>query len=117
MDPTNPAQVARAFRMRQTEAESLRQEAAAQGFDTSDLDQAIATMRRLDGDPPVNDPTALAQLHGQLLAKLKDFEFALLRATGMGTDGVPVVGARAIVPAAYRALVEEYYRQLSRKQP
>jgi hypothetical protein len=52
-----------------------------------------------------------------VLEKLKDFEFALLRSAGMGTDGRPAAGARAAVPAEYRAMVEEYYRQLARKRP
>jgi hypothetical protein len=41
----------------------------------------------------------------------------MLRASGMGTDGRPAAGARAAVPAEYRAMVEEYYRPLARKKP
>jgi hypothetical protein len=48
-----------------------------------------------------------------MLERLKDFEFALLRSVGMGTDGRPAAGARASVPAEYRAMVEDYYRSLA----
>lgn len=113
----DPAQIAREFRLRRENAEGIRREAAQQGLDTSDLDRAIEAMRQLENGRTFNDPKALEQLQGQALEKLKNFEFALLRSTGMGTDGRPAAGARAAVPAEYRALIEEYYRQLARRKP
>ena len=116
--PTNEAaQFSREMRLRRETAEGLRRDAAQQGLDTGDLDRAIEAMRQLENGRTFNDPKALEQLQGQALEKLKDFEFALLRSTGMGTDGRPAAGARAAVPAEYRALIDEYYRQLARRKP
>ena len=103
--------------MRRESAEQLRQEAARQGLETGDLDRAIEAMRQFESGRVFNDPKSLAQLESQVLERLKDFEFAVLRASGLGAEGRPAAGARAAVPAEYRALVEEYYRQLARKRP
>lgn len=108
-------QFAREFRLRRENAEGLRREAAQQGIDTRDLDRAIEGLRRLENSRAFGDPEGLAELQAAMLERLKDFEFAALRAAGLGTDGRPAVGARAAVPGEYRALVEEYYRSLARK--
>jgi hypothetical protein len=44
---------------------------------------------------------------------LKTFEFSLYRKLGLGDEKSPALGARAQVPAEYRAAVEEYYRSLA----
>jgi len=44
---------------------------------------------------------------------VKSFEFGLARALGLGAEGKPALGARATVPAEYRAMVDEYYRSLA----
>jgi hypothetical protein len=106
-------QFAREFRMRREAAEGVRREAAQQGVDTRDLDRAIAAMRQLENGRAFSDARGLEQLQSAMVERLKDFEFALLRAVGMGTDGRPAAGARASVPAEYRAMVEEYYRALA----
>ena len=106
-------QFSREFRMRREAAEGVRREAAQQGVDTRDLDRAIAAMRQLENGRAFSDARGLEQLQSAMVERLKDFEFALLRAVGMGTDGRPAAGARASVPAEYRAMVEEYYRALA----
>jgi hypothetical protein len=109
----SPEQLAREFRLRRQSAEEVRREAAAQGVDTRDLDRAIAAMRQMENARVYNDPRGLETLQSAMLERLKDFEFALYRAVGVGADGRPAVGASAPVPAEYRALVEQYYRSLA----
>jgi hypothetical protein len=112
-------QFTREFKLRRENADGLRRDAARQGVDTRELDRAIAAMRQLETGKPFGDPQGLAQLQASMIEGLKTFEFALYRAGGLGADGRPAAGARAAVPAEYRALVDEYYRALAgdKKKP
>jgi hypothetical protein len=46
---------------------------------------------------------------------LKTFEFTLYRRLGLSDENRPALGAPPPVPPEYRALVEEYYRSLGRR--
>ena len=105
--------------MRRANAEELKKELTRQGVDTKDLDQAIDELKRLEGGRGFGDPKALDALQSSVIDGLKTFEFSLYRKLGLGNDKSPSLGARAPVPAEYRADVEEYYRSLagSKKKP
>jgi hypothetical protein len=118
--PSGDAQQARGeFRLRRQNAEALRKELADQGVDVRELDRAIEDLRQLESGRLMGDPQGLAQLQASVIEGLKTFEFALFRSYGLGSENRPALGARAPVPAEYRALVEEYYRSLAndRKKP
>jgi len=118
--PSGDASQARGeFRLRRQNAEALRRELSQQGVDVRDLDRAIEELRQLESGRLMGDPKGLAELQSSVIEGLKTFEFALFRTYGLGSDNRPAVGARAAVPAEYRALVEEYYRSLAdpRRRP
>ena len=118
--PSGDASQARGeFRLRRQNAEALRRELAGQGLDVRELDRAIEDLRQLETGRLMGDPKGLAELQASVIEGLKTFEFALFRSFGLGADNRPALGARAPVPAEYRALVEEYYRSLAddRRRP
>lgn len=109
-------QFGREFRMRREAAESLRRELGGQNMDVTDLDRAIADLRRLESGRPFNDPQGLEQLQQAVIEGLKSWEFRLWRALAQNGQNTPAMGAPAAAPPEYRALVEEYYRSLARKK-
>jgi hypothetical protein len=110
---SDAAQFSREFRLRREAAEQLRGEMVRQGLDTRELDNAIDGLRQLERGRTFNDPKGLDALQEQVIEGVKTFEFGLARALGLGAAGKPALGARATVPAEYRALVDEYYRSLA----
>jgi hypothetical protein len=112
-------QLSREFGLRRQNAEDLRKDLAKQGLDTKGLDQAIGEMRRLEDERTLGNIQGLEALQSSVLEGLKTFEFGLYRQLGLGNDKGAAIGARAPVPAEYRAQVEEYYRSLaaSKKKP
>jgi hypothetical protein len=81
------------------------------------LDEAIASMRRLQQDRVLGDPQELARLQQQALESLRQAEFDLWHRLGGGGTGLPAVGDPSRVPPRYRQLVEEYYRSIARERP
>jgi hypothetical protein len=113
MPSGDATQFSREFRLRRENAEALRSEMARQGLDTRELDRAIEGLRELERGRAFGDPKGLDQLQSQVIEGVKSFEFGLARALGLGAEGKPALGARATVPAEYRAMVDEYYRSLA----
>jgi len=113
MPSSDAEQFAREFRLRREAAEQLRGEMARQGYDTRELDNAIEGLRQLEKSRAFGDPKGLDQLQSQVIEGVKTFEFGVARKLGLGTEGKPALGARATVPAEYRAMVDEYYRSLA----
>jgi hypothetical protein len=62
-----------------------------------------------------NDPEELERLRAAVLEGMKEFEFGLRRQLGAAERAGPVLGGNDDVPQAYRDLVNEYFRSLSRK--
>ena len=117
MSPDQARQFGREFRARRQAAESLRADLRAMGQDTKDLDRLLAEFRAMDSPRTFGDPKGLEGLERDLIAGLKDLEFALWRRLGdEGAGDRPAAGASAQVPPQYRELVEEYYRSLARKR-
>jgi hypothetical protein len=103
-------------RERLAEAQALRRELSQAGHDVTQLDQAIRDLRRL-GDAGVwTNALDVQRLQASLVDGLKQYEFGLRREVlGAGREQVFLSGADE-VPEAFRKLVEEYYRQLSRER-
>jgi hypothetical protein len=102
--------------MRREAAQELRRELASEGIDLADLDRAIADLQRLESGRPFGDPLGLERLQADAIERLKTFEFNLYRRLGLGDGNRPTAGTPAQVPPEYRALVEEYYRSLGRRE-
>lgn len=117
IDPNAIRQYAREFGLRREDAEGLRDLVREQGLDATELDRAIADLRRLESQRALADYTASAELQAAVLERLKAFEFALNRQLTESSGPRSALGARAPVPSEFRAQVEEYYRSIARPLP
>jgi hypothetical protein len=110
MDP----QLQRELAQRIADAQALRRELQRQGRDVSKLDQALQGRQSASNLRSLSDDRASKMLQSQVDA-LKNFEFQLTRAVNGEKEGVRV-GRTGDVPPAYRALVDEYYREIGKTQ-
>jgi hypothetical protein len=108
MDP----QLQRELAQRLADAEALRRELQRQGRDVSQLDQAIQGLQGASNLRSLSDDRAAKLLQSQADA-LKNFEFQLARVINGQKEGVRV-GRTGDVPPAYRAWVDEYYREIGK---
>jgi hypothetical protein len=114
LSPADARQFAREMTERRADAEALRRAVAGQGISTRELDALIGRMRALESQRVYDDAEEAARLQAAVADGLKAFEFALRRRLDGPGDAQVRVGAGDEVPAAFRALVEEYYRSLAR---
>ena len=110
----DPRQFQRENRERRTEAETLRRELQALGVDAGDLDALINNMRALDSARVYTDFDEAARLQTQLAEGFRRFEFDLRRKLGAAGADQLLLGGADDTPAAYKKLVEDYYRALAK---
>ena len=84
-----------------------------QNVDPKEFDEIMKRLRELDSERVYQDAEELARLQTFVSEGLKRFEYALRRKVGDETDRALVNGSEE-VPAEFKALVEEYYRSLSK---
>lgn len=119
-DPTRPIpadearRYAREYQQRFDDARELREALRGQGRDTPDLDRAIEALDRLRREESFGDLPQIEALRGQLRESLGRLEFTLRREVEGDAVGRAALQGSDEVPPEYRALVEEYYRTLSR---
>ncbi len=87
------------------------------GADPGDLEAMVAVMRALDRDRTYSDPEEVLRLQRALVEGMKQLEFRLRREFAAGEEEETLPYLSSDVPEEYRALVEEYYRTLSRGKP
>ncbi len=109
---------ARQFRseigQRRQDAEGLRNALNEQEIDAEELDAVIAAMRRLELARTYDDPEEVARLRKAIVEGLKSFEFRLRRE--LEGESVPLfLSSDDEVPEGFRELVEEYYRELAKR--
>jgi hypothetical protein len=107
-------QFSRELRSQRESAQELRRGLAGTGVPTADLDRLIARLRQLEDGKTFDDPEELERLQDAVLEGFKEFEFGLRRQLGATSKEGPVLGGSEDVPQAYRDLVNEYFRSLSR---
>ncbi len=112
----DPRQFQREARERRSEAEALRRELQALGVDPRELDALINTMRALDNARVYTDLDEAARLQTQVAEGFRRFEFDLRRKLGAAGADQLLLGASDDTPAAYKKLVEDYYRALARER-
>ena len=105
-----PRQFQREARERRTEAEALRRELQALGVDARELDALISNMRALDSARVYTNLDEAARLQTQLAEGFRRFEFDLRRKLGEAGANQLLLGGSDDTPAAYKKLVEDYYR-------
>lgn len=107
----------REMRERTGEARALAELMERAGADPSDLEAMIAAMRALDRDRTYADPEEVMRLRNELVDGMKQLEFRLRREFAADDEEQLLMHRSGDVPEEYRALVEEYYRALSRGVP
>jgi hypothetical protein len=112
----DPRQFQRENRERRTEAEALRRELQALGVDPGELDALINNMRALDSARVYTDFDEAARLQTQLAEGFRRFEFDLRRKLGAAGADQLLLGGSDDTPAAYKKLVEDYYRALAKER-
>jgi hypothetical protein len=95
------------------EAADLRRRLTAENVDPKDLDEILRRLRQLDDDRIYRDASELQRLQTFVTDGMKRFEYSLRRQTEQKDKEVVLSGADE-VPDAFRPLVEQYYRSLSK---
>ena len=95
------------------EGQQLRNMLREQNVDPKEFDEIMKRLKELDSERVYKDVEELARLQTFVAEGLKRFEYALRRKVGDETDRALVNGSEE-VPAEFKALVEEYYRSLSK---
>ena len=113
-DADDVRRMRREMRERAGEAQALAELMERAGADPSDLEAMIAAMRALDRDRTYADPEEVMRLQSELVDGMKQLEFRLRREFATDEDDQLLLHRSGDVPEEYRALVEEYYRALSR---
>jgi hypothetical protein len=110
----DPRQFQREARERRGEADALRRELRALGIDARELEVLINNMRALDSARVYTDFDEATRLQGQLVEGFRRFEFDLRRKLGAAGADQLLRGGSDDAPAAYKKLVEDYYRALAK---
>jgi hypothetical protein len=119
--PEDARQLRRELRERLRDAEALARELGAGGRargpvgPARNLSDVLREMRRFEDERLYGEPRALSTLMASVIEGLKSVEFAMRR-EGEGPDREKVfLSGSQDLPRGWQALVEEYYRSLSRK--
>ena len=113
MDPEDIRQFRGEARQWMNEAQELRSRVLREGIDPAELDDILKRLRQLDDERIYKDASELQRLQSFVAEGLKRFEYALRRQTE-SKDKEVVLSAADEVPDAFRPLVEQYYRSLSK---
>ena len=98
-----------------SELSELRRELQRDGVDVGALDRVMAGLSSFERRREYGDPRGLDILESEIIQGLKDFEYNLRREL-LGDEGDRLFLAGSDdVPEGYRELVEQYYRELSRR--
>ena len=108
-------QLNRDLQQRLGDAEALARDLQRQGQDVAPLNRAIEAMKGMQSTfTSLEDKRAESMLRTQVVEGLKAYEFALRRANGDEAGNRVLLERSGEVPPAFKAMVEEYYRSLSR---
>jgi hypothetical protein len=116
LSPDESRQFERELTRRRGELGALSRQLAEEGVDVEQLERILGDLRGLEGPGRLADPRNVERLREDVIAGLREFEFALRRELAGGdVERFFSTGAEE-VPPEYRELVEEYYRALSRSR-
>ncbi len=112
-------QLQRELDRRTQDAEALRRELTGIGPSGSGgaerLGQVVSALRGLNPERLTGDPRGMEILEAEVLDTLRQLEFELRRALAGGSGADVLTGSDDRAPEAYREMVEEYFRALSRR--
>ena len=113
-DPDAIRQMRREIRERVGDAQALAGLIERTGADPRELQAMINAMRALDRERTYADTEEVLRLQSELVDGMKQLEFELRRQFAADEEDRLFLFRSGDVPEEYRALVEEYYRALSR---
>jgi hypothetical protein len=95
-------------------ADALRQAMQQAGIkDMQNIDEYIKSLQALAGDKVYNDPRSLQALQANALEKIQKVELDLRKRLDRTSDQLFLNGSQD-VPAAAKALVDEYYKRIGK---
>jgi hypothetical protein len=116
LSPDESRQFERELSRRRGELSELSRQLAEEGIDVEQLEGILGDLRDLERSGRLADPRGLERLRQEVIAGLREFEFALRRELAGGEIERYFSTGSEEVPPEYRELVEEYYRALSRSR-
>jgi hypothetical protein len=112
-DPNDVRQFRGEARQFASDAQQLRRMVQGQGVDPKALDDVLRNLHALEDERVYEDVATLERLQSAVAEGMKRFEFNLRRQAEVKGSEVFLTGADD-VPEAYRKLVEQYYKSLSK---
>jgi hypothetical protein len=107
-------QYTREFAQRLAQARELREALVNAGRDVTDLEEAIEALQDLQDPEVYGDLPQIALLQEQIRESLKRVEFLLRREVEGENAGRAALTGTDEVPAGFRRMVEEYFKNLAR---
>lgn len=110
-------QMANQARNLANDAQNVRRNLQQSGVNARDLqpiDEVVKALRALGDEKVYGDPAGLQQLYATALDKFKKLEYDLRKRTDTTNQQLFLSGSED-VPPNFKALIDEYYRTLSKK--
>ncbi|MFO1351445.1 MAG: hypothetical protein U1F68_12565 [Gammaproteobacteria bacterium] len=114
-DPADIQALQGEFNRQRSEAERIGQALNEAGERNDDIQAVMQRLQALENQTAYADPEQLARLQADAIERLKQLEFKLRKGASENTEQRLSSTAEGEAPEGYRALVEEYYRTLSRE--
>ncbi len=114
IDADGIAEFRREFTYHRADLEALAADLDRSEHGARDISALVARLRELEQARLYRDPQALLERQAALIAALKEMEFQLRQDEDAPEPRALVLSGNDEVPAGFRALVEEYFRELSR---
>jgi hypothetical protein len=103
------------FREYRGDLEQLRRGLTAQNFSKADVDAVLQKLRALEQQAIYGNPQELARTQAASIEALKELEYSLRSELQGDLANRLILSGNEEIPAAFREVVEEYYRSLSRR--
>ncbi len=108
------AQFQREFSGRRTDLQALAADLDRRKHGAQNIDELVSKLRELEQAGIYQNPQALLKRQAELIAALKQMEFLLRQDANKTEARAPLRTGNDEVPAEFRSLVEQYFRDLSR---
>ena len=115
--PGGLRQIANQARQLADDAQDVRRQLQQAGIAPKDLapvDDVVKALRELGNEKNLQNPTGLQELYQTAVQRFKTLEFEIRKRVDTTNQELFLSGSED-VPAAFRTLIEEYYRTLSKK--
>ncbi len=108
------AQFQREFTGRRADLQVLATDLDRSKHGAQDIDDLVSKLRELEQAGIYQNPQVLLKRQEELIAALKQMEFRLRQAANKTEARAPLLTGNDQVPAEFRSLVEQYFRDLAR---